>query len=367
MRVAFDARHAARGLGVSTFLTNLAGELTGVAAIELIWLGDPSLAPVGVISAVRADRTPYPLLDGPLGRALVRRLRPDVMHFTANTGWGRAGPAPTVLTLHDLIFLTSPATRGRSSRQLVGHAYERRLIERTLTVADVVAVPSQTVAGQVRERFGTDIQPRVVLEGVVGPRPRIGSLSAGQGPRQPYVVAFAGRDPRKRTREVVSAWRTLQPSPLRLVLLASGGLPEGLQEELGPELAGGRAEILDHLPHEQLWQILAGSLALAYPSTDEGFGLPVLEGMAAGTPVLAGLALATREIGGDAIVALDLPDIGSSLAANLLRLLEDTSWRAELVRRGHARAAAFTWRRTAEGYRDLYEEAVARHASRPSR
>ena len=365
MRIAFDARHAARGLGISTFVTHLARELARLDGVELVWLGDPRLAPPLAAGFVSLGHAPYPLLDGPLGRARLARLHADVVHFTGNTGWGRPGPVPHVLTLHDLIFLGTRRA-DRSIRQQVGHRYERSLIGRALAAAAIVAVPSRTVADQVTARFGPAVQPRVVLEGVAPPAPPLAGPASAAGERAPYIVAFAGRDPRKRTGDVVNAWRALQPSPIRLRLLAAGGLPDGLANELGAELADRRVEILEHLPREQLWRVMSGALALVYPSVDEGFGLPVLEGMAVGTPVLAGIAPVTREIGADAIVAIDPVDVPGSIAAAVRRLFEDPECARAIAERGRARAATFTWRRTAEGYRDLYREAIAgRDQARP--
>jgi glycosyltransferase involved in cell wall biosynthesis len=353
MKVAYDARHAARGLGISTFLRSLAAELVRLDDVSLWWLGDPAFAPDGVADVVRVDRRPYPMLDGPSGRALVARLGVDVMHFTGNTGWARRGPVPSVLTLHDLIFMTT-SVRGRGARQIVGHRYERWLIPRAVAAADVVAVPSQTVADQVSGGLGAAASPVVVHEGVHAPA----VIVAGAGDGVPYLVAFAGRDPRKRTADVVAAWRKVVGLPVHLKLLASGGLPPGVRESLAAELALGDAEILAHLPREELWRVLAGALALAYPSEDEGFGLPVLEAMAAGTPVLTGLAPVTREIGGDAIVPLDATDVVGSLAAAVRRLFGHPDEAAAIAERGRERAAAFSWRATAEAYRSLYRQAI---------
>ena len=178
----------------------------------------------------------------------------------------------------------------------------------------------------------------------------------------PYLVAFAGRDPRKRTADAVAAWRTLAAGgagpPLGLRLLASAGLPAGMRKALAPEIAAGRVAILEHVSRERLWSELRGATALVYPSGDEGFGLPVLEGMAAGTPVLAGLAPATREVGGDALVALDPADVPGSIVAAVRRLSGEPAYRDELVARGRERAAAFSWRRTATAYVELYRAVI---------
>jgi glycosyltransferase involved in cell wall biosynthesis len=291
-----------------------------------------------------------------------------VIHFTGNTGWGRPGPVPSVLTIQDLIFMAG-AGGGRSARQVVGHAYEHWLIPRAARAADILAVSSETIAEQVRIQLGVEFAPHVVPYGVTAPP---GTAQARDGAR--YLLAFAGRDPRKRTAEVVTAWRRLRAGDdgapalnIELRLLASAGLPPGLRESLAPDITGGGVAILEHVPRERVWSELAGATALAYPSTDEGFGLPVLEGMAAGTPVLSGLAPATREIGGDAILQLDPRDISGSIAAVVRRLHDDPDHGRAIVARGRERASRFTWRATAEGYRGLYEEAIANRVLRARR
>jgi glycosyltransferase involved in cell wall biosynthesis len=356
MRLLYDARLAGRGLGISTFVIQLARTLVASGEVELVWLGDPALAPAGSARWLRADRRPYPLLDGPAGRALARRLAADVIHFTGNTGWSRPGAVASVLTLHDLIFLDTGA-HTRALRQIVGHRYERRLVPTAARSADVLVVPSQTVAAQVRERLDVAREALVIHEGVSTPPSQGGQYPAAV----PYIVSFAGRDPRKHTDAVVAAWRELATLPLRLELLAAGGMPPGLRRSLQPEVDAGLVGIHPHLPREQVWSLLTGASALVYPSSDEGFGLPVLEGMAAGTPVLSGIAPVTREIGGDALVELDPADIGGSIVAALRWLLDDPAAAASVRRRGHSRIRQFSWRATADAYLQAYREAIARH------
>ena len=104
--------------------------------------------------------------------------------------------------------------------------------------------------------------------------------------------------------------------------------------------------------------LLAGAAALAYPSLGEGFGLPVLEGCAAGVPVLVGAGTACSDLAGDAALAADPWDV-AALAGALERLLTDAPLRAGLVERGRALAALHTWERTARATRACYERALA--------
>jgi glycosyltransferase involved in cell wall biosynthesis len=360
MRVAYDARLAARGLGIATFVRELATALVATGEVELIWLGDPALAPAGAARWLRADRPPYPLLDGAAGRALAARLGADVVHFTGNTGWARPGTVASVLTLHDLIFLGT-GIRGRSARQIVGHRYERWLVPHAARAADVLTTSSQTIAEEIVGRLHPLHAPVVIADGVLPPP----GYRASEVSQPPYIVAFAGRDPRKQTEAVVSAWREFNSSAatssVRLQLLAAGGMPPGLRESLAPELAAGSVEIHAHLPREQLWSLLGAASALVYPSSDEGFGLPLLEGMAAGVPVLGGIAAVTRDVGGDALIRLDGGDIANSIVVELRRLLADPG-EAELIReRGRARALQYSWSATARAFIDAYHLAISRH------
>jgi glycosyltransferase involved in cell wall biosynthesis len=87
---------------------------------------------------------------------------------------------------------------------------------------------------------------------------------------------------------------------------------------------------------------------------DEGFGMPVLEAMAAGLPVLAANRAALPEVCGDAALLVDPEDV-EALAAALERLMVDEGLREQLVARGLIRAAEFSWEKTAEQTWSVYQ------------
>jgi glycosyltransferase involved in cell wall biosynthesis len=93
--------------------------------------------------------------------------------------------------------------------------------------------------------------------------------------------------------------------------------------------------------------LLSGATALAYPSRYEGFGFPVLEAFAAGVPVVTSTVSSLPEVAGDAAVLVD-PEDTDAIAAGLAELLGDEDLRAVLSAAGVARAARFTWERTAQ-------------------
>jgi glycosyltransferase involved in cell wall biosynthesis len=118
----------------------------------------------------------------------------------------------------------------------------------------------------------------------------------------------------------------------------------------------GAVRILGYLPERELRALYQTAAGFVYPSTCEGFGLPLLEAMAGGCPIAASSAGAIPEVAGDAALLFSPDDI-SGMAAALLRLLEDKTLRQSLVDRGRKRVREFSWARTAREtlafYRDV--------------
>jgi glycosyltransferase involved in cell wall biosynthesis len=116
---------------------------------------------------------------------------------------------------------------------------------------------------------------------------------------------------------------------------------------------------LGHVRFEDLPVLLNGAELFVYPSLYEGFGLPPLEAMACGTPVVSSRASSLAEVIGDGGVLFDPYDI-SAMASAIQTVLKDDGLKVTLRKKGIARAAQFSWRRTAETTLGAYEEARAR-------
>jgi glycosyltransferase involved in cell wall biosynthesis len=106
---------------------------------------------------------------------------------------------------------------------------------------------------------------------------------------------------------------------------------------------------LGRVGDDRLARLLGGALGFLLPSRTEGFGLPAAEAMALGCPVLAAAAGALPEICGQAALLLP-PDNDAAWIAAVRRLRDQPALRARLAAAGRLRAAAFSWRRTAETY-----------------
>jgi glycosyltransferase involved in cell wall biosynthesis len=179
-------------------------------------------------------------------------------------------------------------------------------------------------------------------------------------PAPGFVLAVGTLEPRKNLPRLVEAYASL-PQELQeqhpLVVVGAKGW------RTGPTLAalhslGDRCLMLGHVTDLELAELYRRCAVFSYPSLGEGFGLPVLEAMAAGAAVLTSDVTSLPEVGGAAVEYVD-PRSVSAIAEGLTRLLESPARRAELRALAQARAQEFSWRETAARVLDLLES-VAR-------
>ena len=246
---------------------------------------------------------------------------------------------PSVLTLHDI----SPWRR-----DLPGSA-SGRVIRRTpallrLRIPTMVITPTVAVRNEAVSLFGIpDERMAVVPEAPAA----LGSFCKPISSR-PYFL-FAGTiEPRKNVASLIDAWRELRGEA---DLVLAGRRLTDVGNEPGIRLAGA-------VPDHELAGLYAGAAACVYPSLYEGFGLPVLEAMAYGSPVITSRDPAITEVAGGAAIQVEAMDVRALREA--MRAMLDPSQAAVWRNRGKARAAQFTWERTARETREVYAEAIRR-------
>jgi glycosyltransferase involved in cell wall biosynthesis len=176
-----------------------------------------------------------------------------------------------------------------------------------------------------------------------------------------YVLYVSNHQRKKNTERLVEAFARVAPDEPDVSLLLTGWHSPTFRHVL--ELIDhlqlrDRVRVLGHVPDEELPPLYAAASVFALPSLHEGFGIPLLEAMASGTPVLASNVNALAEVCGDAAELVD-PYSVAAIEAGLRRVLGDEQRQAELRELGLARAAGFTWRRSAERHLEGYEAALA--------
>jgi glycosyltransferase involved in cell wall biosynthesis len=175
-----------------------------------------------------------------------------------------------------------------------------------------------------------------------------------------FVLAVGTLEPRKNLPRLVAAYERL-PGELRAAhrLVVTGRLGWDSDATLAAvDGLGEDAVRTGFVPDDVLALLYRRCALFAYPSLGEGFGLPVLEAMAAGAPVLTSDRSSLPEVGGDAAAYCDPSDV-ASIAAALEALLRDPARRARMAAAGPLRAAAFSWDHTAAVVLDTLERVAA--------
>ncbi len=292
-----------------------------------------------------ARRVTYPpnvrkrLLVEPIGP-----WRADLFHGL-NQRLPRIKLRRAVTTFHDLFVISgeysTPEFRKRFREQAM-HAAAR---------SDAVIAVSEFTRSQMIALLGADpAKVHVVHHGTR-------ALEYREGRREQVILNVGAIQKRKNVARLVEAFESLD-STWRLVLAGavSGYGAAEIQERIARSPAQSRILVLGYVSPEELSGWYGRASIFAFPSLDEGFGMPVLEAMAAGVPVLTSNRSALPEVAGDAALLVDPLDTGA-IAAGLQELAGSEELRKDLAVRGRARARCFTWekavRETWAVYRQL--------------
>jgi glycosyltransferase involved in cell wall biosynthesis len=163
-------------------------------------------------------------------------------------------------------------------------------------------------------------------------------------------------EPRKNLPLVIDVWRELRRH--REVGLTLVGRRRGDFPPLPPEPG---LRVFEGAGDAELPGLYSGCVACLYPSYYEGFGLPVLEAMQCGSPVVASCDGALMEVSGGAAMHVEAGDRKGWLEA-MRAVLDHPELRETMKERSLARAASFSWRRTAALTRKVYKMARGRFA-----
>ena len=176
-------------------------------------------------------------------------------------------------------------------------------------------------------------------------------------------VLFVGTiEPRKDLQTLLRAFERVAHARNSLQLVVTGKMGwlfDDLLEQIRNSKVRDRIKLIGYLNDEELRALYSSCRAFVYPSIYEGFGLPPLEAMACGAPVIASRIDSIVEVCGDAALLIEPKSVGS-LASAIDKVLDDESFRTKLSSAGRARASDFSWKRTAELTRAVYEEAMKR-------
>lgn len=361
--------------GSEGYAVNLLSKLAERDDLEISAFALPSFASTYPELAAAAHTVVAPL---PSGRHVVRRVlvenawlptqfrefRVDVAHHLG--GVLPRCPAPAVVTLHDLQYLSYPEYFSAAKRRYLQFSQGR-----SLRRARFVAAISEFTRGDAVRAFGLDPAKVVVIPPVVTPiqiPDDAARVRADLGLTCDFVLYPAAAYPHKNHETLLNAFATAATGrDVDLVLTgATGAGAWGSAHSTASRIAAlagelgirDRVRLLGYVSAGQLAALYAGALALVFPSRFEGFGLPVAEAMSAGCPVIAADATALPAIVGEGGVLVG-PDDVDGWAREMTRVIDDRVVRDKLADAGRARFAELAAADTVERLVDVYRKAVA--------
>jgi len=360
----------ARPAGAGVYTCRLAEELDRLGECEVHLLarrGDagrwadlaPGAAVHAVVPALRPARLAWEQTRAP---AVAARLGVDVWHGPHYTVPLRLR-VPAVTTIHDLTFFEHPEWHERSKV-----VFFRRMIPASAARAAAIVAVSRATAEAVAEVLEPAAPVLTIAHGVDHGRfrpapagdPADLALLDPLGVRPPYVAFVGTIEPRKAVPTLVDAFARLAGDHpgLRLVLAGADGW--GTEDARAAVAASGVATRIVRVrwvPDEALPALVRQASTVAYPSHEEGFGLPALEALACGAPLVTTAESPMAEVAGPAALLVPAGNPGA-LAWALNRVLTDADLAGRLRADGPKSAAPYTWEASARLHLDAYRLAV---------
>lgn len=382
MRVGIDLSPLFYGLnrtrGIGTYAENLAAALAATDTTnEYVLLTTRGTHSYSLPFSLPKNFSTVPLPAPSLGRAtplvshqivlplFLRRLNVDVLHLLqapynpslpAVPLWQRV---PTIVTVFDLMPL-------RMGKQLLKHERYRRFFDFQLNAcrraAHLITATEYTARELVHFRIAS--RDKISIVPLAAP-PLEEKDELSNDVRQliqgaPFFLHVGGDEPQKNQEIVLRAFGLCCRNPAfkhHLVLVGQHHLSDAPALDVTTRAALRICRLSD-VTRAELDALYEQCAALVFPSSYEGFGLPVLEAMRAAAPVITSNASCLPEVAGEAALYVE-PRDANALANAMRRVLEDERLRIKLSEAGERRAHEFSWTRTAHLTRAVYER-VAR-------
>lgn len=288
----------------------------------------------------------------------------DVFHGASNFLPPRR-VCPYVATIHDLSYYVHPERCPFVRRQ-----YWYAMTRRTVQVADIILTVSQNSQRDIAHYFPHAAHKVRVVASAAHQRFQVLSGTRQQSlindldpalTQRPYILYLGTLEPGKNVTRIVQAFDAVAAQcPDHILVLAGdkGWLYESIFQAIETARHKDRIFYLGHVTDDQAVHLFNYADVFVFPSLYEGFGLPPLEAMACGCPVITSATSSIPEVVGDAAIKID-PQSVEQLTAAMQQVLTSPARRQEMREAGLARAAGFSWERTARETLDLFREAAA--------
>ena len=300
---------------------------------------------------------------------LLRGMDAELLHSPHYT-MPEAASLRRIVTIHDLTFFEHPEWHEK-----VKVPFFRRAIRVAARHADALVCVSQDTADRLQELCRPSAPVHVVPHGVDLGRFRPEEPEAGAddavlatlGLHPPYIAFVGTLEPRKDIPTLIRAFDKMAAAHPALSLYIAGGSGWGaaaVEEAAAKARHGNRIRLAGYVPDDAVPALLRRAAAVAYPSLEEGFGLPALEALACASPLVTTTGSAMEEVAAGSAL-LVTPGDTDGLAGALDMLARGDAGLPARQRRGLAVAERHTWEASAEGHMAAYRDAVERPARGP--
>jgi glycosyltransferase involved in cell wall biosynthesis len=256
-----------------------------------------------------------------------------------------------IVTLHDVAFLTYP-----KSFTTLFRLYYKFIIPINIKRADKIITVSQSSKSEIEKYYpNAKGKVKVIHLGVNSIFKRL------EIQKKKQILYVGSMNERKNFSSVLKACIMLNRSDYVLLMVgnfsSSFALDDVTKTLIETAKSNPNIEFKSDVSNDELVKIYNESMLFIFPSFYEGFGLPVLEGMACGAPVVCSDATSLSEVGGDAVVYCDPYDVGD-IKEKMEMVLDDEKLQTEMIEKGLERAKQFTWEKSAKKHLEVFKEVL---------
>lgn len=370
MTIAIDASRAVRPnpTGIELYSLRLIEHLAKIKTDHRFILYSPTQPPKGFPNLHKNWEwrvIPFPRLWTQLRLPLALLIdKPDLLFVPAHV-LPLFCPVPTVTTIHDLASEIFPELYSWFQRW-----YNHWSVRQAITKAAAIITPSQSTRQDLIKLFQAPADPVTAIHLGYDPiaEPRRNELPKEIDELGQFFLMIGRLEKRKNTARAIEAFgrfRQLKPDlTAKLVLIGKPGYGyEEIKATLAALPADIAADVIEtgYLSEKETATYRATATAFLYPSLYEGFGLPLLEAMAAGTPIITSDVASIPEVVDDAAILVD-PHKIEEIAQAMAILASNELSGQEIAKRGKERVKAFSWEKTAQETLAVFEEVIKEKA-----
>jgi glycosyltransferase involved in cell wall biosynthesis len=295
----------------------------------------------------------------------IRRYKIDLLHCTSNTAPVFC-PVPTIITLHDVIFLEPPKQGGQlvNRYQQLGRIYRKYVVPASIKQTRRIITVSHYEKERIAAALKIGPEKISVIYNAFGQhfsKPadelKTAEIQAKYSLPGQYIFYIGNTEPKKNMPNTLLAYAGyVQQTESPLPLVVADVSPKDM------DLLLEKLQLMQYRPHiylsgyiynADLPYIYAGAKVFLYPSLRESFGIPVLESMACGVPVITSATSALPEVAGVAAMLVD-PENANEITQALIASLSDEPLRQDLIKKGFERIRDFSWDLSARNLLTIY-------------